>query len=225
MAYYTLTHSKRKTAALYIRNGGVEVRAPLSMPKSDIDKFVESKEKWIRDRLAKSKAQAERRQNFTLTYGDYITCIGKRYLIAAMNGSYTGFDGKQFYIPPNLTPEQIKRICIHTYRVLAKRDLTNKVFDFAKQMSVIPTAVRITGAKTRWGSCSGKKSLNFSWRLIMADHDVIDYVVVHELAHITEMNHSDRFWAIVKGVFPDYKERQMRLKELQRRLCGENWDS
>ncbi|MDR2568929.1 MAG: M48 family metallopeptidase, partial [Oscillospiraceae bacterium] len=75
-----------------------------------------------------------------------------------------------------------------------------------------------------WGSCSAKKSLNFSWRLIMADEDVIDYVVVHELAHLIEMNHSVRFWAVVERVLPDYRERQKWLRELQRKLNVEDWD-
>jgi len=95
---------------------------------------------------------------------------------------------------------------------------------YAGLMSASPTAVKINGAKTRWGSCSAKKSLNFSWRLVMADDSVIDYVVVHELAHITEMNHSARFWAIVAGVLPDYKERQKQLKALQKRLNAEDWE-
>lgn len=127
-------------------------------------------------------------------------------------------------MPPNLNPEQIKSDCVQIYRMLAKRDLTNKVLDFAKRMAVMPIAIKINSAKTRWGSCSSKKSLNFSWRLIMADDDVIDYVVVHELAHITEMNHSTKFWTIVEDVLQDYRKRKIKPKELQRRLSGEDWE-
>ena len=71
---------------------------------------------------------------------------------------------------------------------------------------------------------SGRKSVNFSWRLIMAEDDIIDAVVVHELAHITEMNHSDLFWAIVEGVLPDWREREKRLKEFSRKINAENWE-
>jgi len=102
--------------------------------------------------------------------------------------------------------------------------MAERVAHYKEIMGVSPAAVKINGAKTRWGSCSAKKSLNFSWRLIMADDAAIDYVVVHELAHMFEMNHSERFWAIVAGVLPDYKERRKRLKELQRRLNAENWE-
>jgi predicted metal-dependent hydrolase len=209
---------------LYIRNGGVEVRAPLKVPKRDIDKFVASKEKWITDKLAQSNEQAAQRENFSLDYGDFVTYRGKEYPITAKTGNRLGFDDERFYMPSDLSPEQIKAACVQIYRLLAKRDLTNKVLDFAKQMGVMPTAVKINGAKTRWGSCSSRKSLNFSWRLIMADDDVVDYVVVHELSHLTEMNHSQKFWAIVENTLPDYRERKAKLKLLQKRLSLEDWE-
>jgi len=221
---YALTRSKRKTVAIYIKDGGVEVRAPLKMPKRDIDRFVASKEKWITDRLAKSREQADRREAFTLNYGDMVVYCGREYPIAAREGKHVGFDDAVFYIPPGLPPGRIKAACVIIYRMLAKRDLTIKALDFAERMGKKPAAVKITGAKTRWGSCSSKKSINFSWRLIMADDDVIDYVVVHELAHLTEMNHSDRFWAIVEGVLPDFRKRKKRLRELQKRLAAEDWE-
>ncbi len=224
MITYTLTRSKRKTLALYVRNGKVEVRAPLKIPKADIDKFVASKEKWIADKLAESTERREQRDAFCLNYGDTIMYLGKMYPIAAKQGGRVGFDGERFYMPPDLNHDQIKYTCTRLYRMLAKHDLTNKVLDFAKRMNVQPIAVKVNGAKSRWGSCSGKKSLNFSWRLIMAENDVVDYVVVHELAHITEMNHSERFWAIVEGVLPGYQERRQRLKVLQDKLNAEDWE-
>ena len=220
---YSLIRSKRKTIALYVRNGGLEVRAPLNMPKRDIDRFIASKEKWVKDKLAESGERMARRDSFALAYGDSVAYRGKQYPIAAKNGDRVGFDDEQFYMPPGLGPEQIKNACAQIYRMLAKRDLTNKTIDFAKLMSARPAAVKINSAKTRWGSCSSKKNLNFSWRLIMADDDLVDYVVVHELAHLAEMNHSPRFWAIVEGVLPDFRERKARLRDLQRRLSGEDW--
>ncbi|MDR1272424.1 MAG: M48 family metallopeptidase, partial [Clostridiales Family XIII bacterium] len=98
-----------------------------------------------------------------------------------------------------------------------------KTQEYARLMGVTPAAVKVSNASRRWGSCSRKKSLNFAWRLIMADDDAIDYVVVHELAHLTEMNHSPRFWAIVEGIFPDYRERKSKLKDLQGKLKTEGW--
>ena len=127
-------------------------------------------------------------------------------------------------MPPGLTPEQIKYGCVQIYRMIAKRELTTRTLDYAKRIAATPAAVKISNAKTRWGSCSARKCINYSWRLIMADDDVIDYVVVHELAHIIEMNHSKRFWTIVESILPDYKVRKPRLRELQLRLGGEDWE-
>jgi len=103
-------------------------------------------------------------------------------------------------------------------RARASEILPERIANYANLMGLAPAQVKISGAKTRWGSCSSKGNLNFSWRLMLADDDVIDYVVVHELAHLREMNHSPRFWAIVAQAMPDYKLRQKRLKKLQCRL-------
>jgi predicted metal-dependent hydrolase len=224
MLDYTLTRSKRKTLALYVRDGKTEVRAPLRTPKRDIDKFVASHARWIRDRLARSREQAEEREAFTLRCGDTLAFCGAEYPLVAREGTRAGFDGESFYFPPGLTSEQIKAVCVSIYRRLAKIHLTERASHFAKRMNVAPAELKVNGAKTRWGSCSAKKSLNFSWRLLMADAETIDYVVVHELAHITEMNHSARFWAIVESVLPDCRERRKRLKALQLRLAREDWD-
>ena len=221
---YVLSRSKRKTAAIYVRNNGVEVRAPLKMPKRDIDRFVASKEKWITNKLAVLQKRIAQREAFSLTYGDTVFYRGKKRIISDRNGNQIGFDGSSFYMPPGLTHEQIKAACVQIYRMLANCDLTEKTLVYAKQMHVLPSSIRINNAKTRWGSCSAKKNINFSWRLIMADDDVIDYVIVHELAHLAELNHSAKFWAIVESVFPDYKERKTRLKTLQERLSTETWD-
>jgi predicted metal-dependent hydrolase len=230
MTDYTLIRSRRRTAAIHIKDCCVEVRAPMKMPKRDIDRFVASKEKWTIERLAQSQSIAARRETFSLSYGDTVIFRGTEYPLTAKDGKRAGFDGERVYLPPDITPEQVKSAVVQIYRRLAKQLLIERVEHYAKLMNALPIAVRINGAKTRWGSyhptnasvrgdpgCSAKKSLNFSWRLVMADDAVIDYVVVHELAHITEMNHSARFWAVVAGVLPDYKERQKRLN-------AEDWE-
>lgn len=86
-----------------------------------------------------------------------------------------------------------------------------------------PSAVKVGSANTRWGSCSGKNSLNFTWKLILASEAAVDYVVVHELCHILQHNHSARFWQEVGRVLPDYKEREKLLRQLQKRLVTEDW--
>ena len=225
MIDYSLTRSKRKTIALYVRRGIVDVRAPLRTPKHEIDRFVASKDKWIKNKLTCLNERAESRESFSLDYGDMILYRGMLYPIVQRIGSRAVFDGDFFCVPPGLSPEEIKTACIRLYKKLAKQNLNEKVHRFAEQLSVQPLAVKVNSAKTRWGSCSAKKSLNFSWRLIMADDGVIDYVVVHELAHLIELNHSKRFWAVILSILPDYKERQKQLKSLQEKLAGEDWEN
>ncbi len=224
MVEYTLVRSKRKTAVIYVRGNGVEVRAPLKLPKREIDRFVLSKEKWIEKRLLQAAERSESKSAFSLNYGGKIIIQGREYPIIPQDGSRIEFDGEAVYLPPGLTPEQIKYACVNLYRGLAKMHLLKSVTYFSKIMNVSPSDVKVNGAKKRWGSCSAKKSINFSWRLIMANESVIDYVVVHELAHLTEMNHSARFWSVVSRAMPDYQERRNQLRDFQRRLNMENWD-
>jgi len=227
---YTLTRSKRKTVALYIRDGDIEVRAPNRMPKREIEKFIASKEKWILSNINLHRQREKSRERFNLDYGSTVVCCGKPRLITAISDRHNhcegriGFDDERICIPADLSHDAVKRACIEVCKMIAKRDLTEKTNDYARQLSVTPAFVKVNSAKSRWGSCSAKKSINYSWRLILADDDVVDYVVVHELAHMIELNHSKRFWAIVENILPDYRERRKRLKELQRRLSGEDWD-
>ena len=96
---------------------------------------------------------------------------------------------------------------------LAKIIIPQKVKYFAKIMNVEPLGVKITGAVTRWGSCSGKNSLCFSWRLMLYPEKAIDYVVIHELSHILHHNHSREFWHTVEKYMPDYKTAEKLLKD------------
>ena len=95
----------------------------------------------------------------------------------------------------------------------AKETITKRVSYFARLMGVSYRNITIREQKTRWGSCSSEKNLNFNWKLVLLAPELLDYVVVHELAHRREMNHSKNFWKIVEAELPDYRERRSRLKE------------
>ena len=220
MPNYTLTRSRRRTLAIYVRDGAVEVRAPLRTPQRDIDAFVASRAQWINEKRAQTSERAQQRAAFSLSYGSSVLLRGTEHTISAAvpNESNTAFA-----VPAGLSPAELMTAVVQIYRRLAKAHLTERTSHLAELMGVSPSAVKVNGAKTRWGSCSAKRSINFSWRLLMADDEVIDYVIVHELAHLRELNHSPRFWAIVAQALPDYKTRQARLTLLQRRLSVEEW--
>lgn len=101
------------------------------------------------------------------------------------------------------------------YKKQAKAYLQQKCSCFSEIMGLCHGEVKINSAKTRWGSCNRKGDINFTYRLLFAPEDLVDYVVVHELAHLKEMNHSHRFWSVVEQTMPDYRARRKRLREFE----------
>lgn len=101
----------------------------------------------------------------------------------------------------------------------AKALLSGKCASFAGIMGVDYRSVKISSAKSRWGSCTSRGDLNFTYRLIFAEEELVDYIVVHELAHRREMNHSPRFWEVVERVLPDYRQRRAGLRAFQRQVA------
>ena len=114
---------------------------------------------------------------------------------------------------PVMTSEQVWKA-----KALARMTLSAKVRFWAAKMGVTYGTISIRQQATRWGSCSSRGNLNFNWTLILTPEPLQDYVVVHELAHRLEMNHSDRFWKIVESQIPDYKERRNLLKTYENQV-------
>ena len=122
MIPYTLVRSQRKTAAIHItKEAVVEVRAPLKMPKKDIDNFVKSKEKWIEKHLVKRENINEAKAICILNYGEMALLRGYMYPIRAREGKRAAFDGECLYLPPGLTPDGIKQAVIQIYKLAARR--------------------------------------------------------------------------------------------------------
>lgn len=114
---------------------------------------------------------------------------------------------------PVMTPEQVWKA-----KSLARMTLSAKVRYWAAKMGVTYGTISIRQQAARWGSCSSRGNLNFNWTLILTPEPLQDYVVVHELAHRLEMNHSDRFWKIVESQIPDYRERRNLLKTYENQV-------
>jgi len=108
--------------------------------------------------------------------------------------------------------------CCQTREKKAAETIPPLVEEYAISMGVSPSGIRIGSAKKSWGSCTAKGLLTFSWRLMMAPPGAIEYVVVHELSHLKQLNHSKAFWAVVEGVMPDWKDRRKELRLLQKRI-------
>lgn len=112
-----------------------------------------------------------------------------------------------------MTEYELVRSRRKTLSVQVTREIPPKVRHYSTIMGLRPTGIRITSARTRFGSCSGKNSLCFSWRLMGYPEEAVDYVVVHELAHIVHKNHGPDFWALVGQYMPDYKRRRALLRK------------
>ena len=178
---YELIRSRRKTLAVEIRpDGQVLVRAPLRLPRREIERFLMEKSDWIRVHRAKVLQRRAQEEANPVS---------------------------------SLTKEQLR-----TLKKRAAAAISERVEYFAPIVGVTYGNITIRSQKTRWGSCSSKGNLNFNCLLLLAPPEVLDYVVVHELCHRKQMNHSPLFWAEVERVLPDYKASVRWLKQNGRRL-------
>ncbi len=209
-----IVKSRRKTIALVINSDGeLIVRAPFYASKKDIMRFVEEKQDWITKKSADMMQKKQERPKLSLREGETISYLGRECMIFRGMTKTICFDGKAFLLPE--TRDAGEKL-VKWYKKRAAVILKERAESIAKGMNVVPESVKITSAKTRWGSCSGTNHLNFSWRLIMCPPEVVDYVVVHELCHILHKNHSRSFWECVGSVDHCYREHERWLKENRR---------
>ncbi|MDR3599160.1 MAG: SprT family zinc-dependent metalloprotease [Desulfosporosinus sp.] len=222
---YSIRRSFRaKYLKLSVGIDGVRVVAPVSMDDSEIISFVENKRDWIVtkyeyhiQRLAQIEAERE------FVSGEKLLFMGKDYSLKVIEdeGRFTRINltDSQFlvfinkHIPLEKRREAIRRKLEQWYISQAKTIIRERLEPFSDDIGVRLNEVRFKNQKTRWGSCSQKGNLNFNWKLVMAPMYIIDYVVVHELCHFIQMNHSKEFWQQVGNRIPDYKERRKWLKE------------
>ena len=213
-----IIRSKRKTLALIVKpDGSLIVRAPLRASETSIREFVESNAKWIEKKRVEALAILPPAPKKYLP-GELFMYLGNVYPLEIVKGQKRPllFDTK-FKLAESARSSgglAFER----WYRVQAKQILTERVDLYAGRYGLQYKRIGITSARTRWGSCSANGSLNFSWRLILAPLDVVDYVVVHELVHTVFHNHSKRFWKRVEKIMPDYKERRKWLRKDGQRL-------
>lgn len=211
MISYTLIRTKRKTVAIQVKSdGSVAVRAPQRLAKREIDRVVQQKEGWILAHQQRQQAQ----ESFCLSDGRLPLLGG--WLPITYTDTKTPFCSQGTCFLARGEEAELWEQAERLYRSIAREQLERRVADYANRMGVHPTGLRITGAKGRWGSCSGKNSLNFSWRLILAPEHCVDYVVVHELCHILHHDHSTAFWQEVENWFPDWQQCREQLGQLAR---------
>jgi predicted metal-dependent hydrolase len=209
---HKLVRSKRKTLALIVENDGtLTVRAPLRMKEADIWHFIEAKSDWIKRKQAGVQKEAELLHQYV--DGETFLYLGKEVPLRIVQSRKPALDMDRFFKLMRSAQPQAESLFEAWYKKQARAVLTERVEFFAREHGFKVKKLRISSARTRWGSCSTKGTLSFTWRLVMAPLDVIDYVVVHELCHLKELNHSKGFWSQVEAILPDYKVRRKWLKK------------
>jgi hypothetical protein len=208
-----IVRSKRKTLALIVKpDGTLLVRAPLRTSETSIRAFVEKNRLWIEKKQATALA-APPPSPRQYGPGEMFPYLGSRYPLEIVQGQKKSLVLEDIFRLAEAAQSYADQAFERWYREQARQVLNERVRFYASQHGFEYKKIGITSARTRWGSCSTSGSLNFSWRLIMAPLEIVDYVVVHELVHTVVHNHSRQFWQRVEMILPDYKERRMWLRK------------
>lgn len=201
-----LIRTRRRTIALIVeRDGRLVVRAPLHVTDGQILKFAESKADWIKAKQAQAKKNSTvARKRYV--EGEKFLYLGQAYALEFVNHRKPALIlDSRFYLARSASP-RARQLFVGWYKKQALRVISERVNLYAAKYCYTCRQIKITSARTRWGSCSPNGNLNFTWRLVMAPLAVIDYVVVHELVHLKVKNHSKDFWGQVGEILPDYKQ-------------------
>lgn len=205
--------SKRRTIALIVENdGSVTVRAPLKTSNKMIMKFAEGHAKWVEKKQAEIRARVPTQPKQYLP-GESFLYLGQAYPLEIVRDQKKKLMLDEGFKLAEAMQENAELVFKNWYRKQAKQIIEARIAVFVDKYQFEYQKIRISSARTRWGSCTSKGTLSFSWRLILMPPDVIDYVIIHELSHTVHHNHSKRFWKLVEKLMPDYKERRKRLRE------------
>ena len=207
---YRIIRSQRKSLALTIdKEGRLIVRAPISLSDKYIRSFIKEKERWIREKQSQALACAAKHSKITLENGENILYLGEYYAVLRQAVQDIAIEDDKLLLPDEMTPAGFAGWLKDQAAIVIRE----RVDYYAGIMGVEYTSVKMSGAKQRWGSCGAGDTLNFAWRLVMCPLSVIDYVVVPELSHIINKDHSTNFWSLVAELLPDYKLSQKWLRQ------------
>jgi predicted metal-dependent hydrolase len=213
-----IVRSRRRTIALIVTpEAELVVRAPLNVPAALIDDFVKKQQGWIRKKVAEMKG---RPQALIHAYeeGEIFWFLGRSYPLHIVDDAGAGVQRTDRLCVSRTIKPDIRSGIQRWYMAEAAKEIHSRCMWFSMMTGYSPASVRITDARQRWGSCTHKGGLNFSWRLIQAPLAIVDYVIVHELVHLKQPDHSRKFWAKVDALMPDYKRRRRWLRENERLL-------
>ncbi len=217
---------RKKTVQITLDGGAVQVYSPSATPAGDLRDIVRKRASWILSRVEESaRAPAPKR----FVSGETLPYLGRNLRVVVKRADVLSpevrFDHWRLCIsapkgiPRGARSERLRAAVVEWYRTRAAERLCASVEQWRRLLGVSVMPLILIGyQRRRWGSCGTDGTLRFSWRLMMLEPALIEYVAVHELAHLTFMNHSKAFWDLVSEVMPDMLQRRHRLREVERTL-------
>ena len=218
---YLLEHRQRRTVGLKITADGLVVHAPKRIFAFQLNQILQEKSGWIINKLeARAANQVDA---IDWTTGENLLYLGQDIQLNVVSNPTNKapvFDVNKLIIATPTPGNQvlIQRKVIQWYQKQAGIDFSRRLAILAAKLGVATPPLTLSNAKSRWGSCNSRGEVRLNWRLLQAPPHVINYVICHELAHLKQMNHSAKFWAVVEQLFPDYKSAEKELKNLSPQL-------
>ncbi len=215
---YQLRRSRRRTIGLAIDQRGLRVGAPLQARLGDIESLIREHGQWVLDKLAAWR-ELPAAEKLAVADGTVISALGAALTVTVTPGSrqrwlFSG-DKLHLFVPPAVAASTVLE---KSLREKARAVFRERLAHHAPLLGVAPPPLRLSAARTRWGSCSHHGGISLNWRLVFMPLPVVDYVVAHELAHLREMNHSPRFWSVVEQLCPEWRARRLELRQLGRQI-------
>ena len=205
---FELKKSPRKTTSIYVeRDGSISVLAPEPYDMGKIEQILETKRSWIYKNLADWEDLNRTRVEREFVNGEGFPYLGSTYRLQISDDANKELSLKNgMFILKRSSLSNAREKFIAFYKEKAKEKLPNQVAEYAKKMGLEPSGIRVQELKNRWASCSPDGTLNFHWRCMMAPLSALEYIVVHELAHLKHPNHTPEFWYSVEKALPDYQQ-------------------
>ena len=212
-----LRTNRKKSASIQLDGDTVKVRVPKSLSDARVRELISKRNGWIQTKL-KEQAEQAPRQAREFVSGEAYQYLGKSYRLKVVTDPDPDLNTKLIggyvtvSVPDKTNQQAIKALLESWYCERALARLTVKTERWAKIIGVAPASEAVKRYKARWGSCAISGDISYNWQIIQTPHRIVDYVVVHELCHLLEHNHSPKFWAHVERHMPDWKERRDWLK-------------
>ncbi|OGS90231.1 MAG: hypothetical protein A2Z95_02325 [Gallionellales bacterium GWA2_60_18] len=213
---YTLKRSgRRRSIGLRIDDRGLTVSMPLRASERWLHSVLQDKARWVVEKLEGWQTHQPPKPRWV--DGEAVPFLGEPLLLRVRQSLFAApaqHRGKELwvFVADERDAARIEQAVLHWYRQQAEPLFAGRMAHYAPLLDVVPRALKISAAKTQWGSCTARGILRLNEQLIRLPLRLIDYVVVHELAHLREMNHSAAFWAVVESACPDYAKRRRELK-------------